>query len=140
MLTTATGHIEKQIFTATKSISFTYTGSEGLCSLFQDFRSMCNDAMRIAIRYRPKSRFKLIELAYESLKPYGPHTHYILSACEAAFSAYTNKNRRSIPYFRREFLKLDNQSYQLNHLLLRIPTAPRSFVFLTLQGSDFHLS
>ena len=41
---------------------------------------------------------------------------------------------------RKAFLKLDNQSYELNHLLLRIPTKPRNFIFLTLQGSKHHLS
>src|SRR5207244_12927242 len=35
---------------------------------------------------------------------------------------------------------LDKQSYSLNHLLLRIPTTPRHFLYLTLKGSDYHLS
>src|SRR5438445_10630379 len=74
------------------------------------------------------------------LKEYGLHTHYILSACEVAYSVYRNKGRKSDPYIERAFLKLDNQSYSLNHLLLRIPTTPRHFVYLTLQGSNYHLS
>jgi hypothetical protein len=37
-------------------------------------------------------------------------------------------------------VKLDSQSCQLNHLLLRIPTTPRHFVFLTLEGPDYHSS
>jgi len=68
------------------------------------------------------------------------HTHYILSACEVAYSLYGNKRRKGIPYVRKAFLKLDNQSYQLNHLLLRIPTTPRNFIFLVLEGSCYHLS
>src|SRR2546425_8929147 len=74
------------------------------------------------------------------LKEYGLHTHYILSACEVAYSVYRNKNRKSRPYIKRAFLKLDNQSYSLNHLLLRIPTTPRHFVYLTLEGSDYQLA
>ena len=101
---------------------------------------MCNDAIDIALQTKPKNRFKLIKLAYERLKEYGLHTHYILSACEVAFSVLRNKRRKSTPRIRRPFLKLDNQTYQLNHLLLRIPTAPRTFVFLTLRGSAYHLS
>jgi putative transposase len=101
---------------------------------------MCNDAIRIAIEEKPKDRFKLIELAYQKLKEYGLHSHYILSACEVAYSVYRNKNRKSVPYIKRAFFKLDNQSYQLNHLLLRIPTTPRHFIFLTLKGSNYHLS
>lgn len=38
------------------------------------------------------------------------------------------------------FLKLDNQSYNLNHLLVRIPTIPRRFIFLVHQGSEYHFS
>jgi putative transposase len=117
-----------------------YSASEELSSLFENFRIMCNDAIRIAIRQRPKSKFKLIELAYPRLKECGVHTHYILSACEVAYSVYRNRKRKSTPHVERAFLKLDNQSYQLNHLLLRIPTTPRHFIFLVLQGSDYHLS
>jgi len=108
---------------------------------------MCNDALRIAIQYerdhggeKVKSRFKLCELAYPRLKEYGLHTHYILSACEVAFSAYRNKKWKSAPHIKRAFMKLDNQSYILNHLILRIPVRPKRFVYLTLQASDYHLS
>ena len=123
-----------------KAVQFRYKASEELDSLFEDFRLMCNDAVRIALKERPQNRFKLIELAYPRLKQYGLHTHYILSACEVAYSVYRNKNRKSDPYVKKAFLKLDNQSYVLNHLILRIPTKPRQFIYLTLQGSDYHLS
>src|SRR5437667_8452484 len=123
-----------------KAVQFRYVASDELASLFEDFRLMCNDAVRIALKERPRSRFALIEMAYLRLKEYGLHTHYILSACEVAYSVYRNKGRKSQPYIERAFLKLDNQSYSLNHLLLRIPTTPRHFVYLTLQGSDYHLS
>ncbi len=101
---------------------------------------MCNDAIRIAVKERPRSRFTLIQMAYPRLKEYGLHTHYILSACEVAYSVYRNKDRKSPLHIEKAFLKLDNQSYSLNHLLLRIPTTPRHFVYLTLKGSDYHLS
>lgn len=101
---------------------------------------MCNDAVRIAIKEKPKDRFALIALAYPRLKHYSLHSHYILSACEVAYSICKNKNRKSDPYVKRAFLKLDNQSYLLNHLILRIPTKPRRFIYLTLQASDYHLS
>ena len=123
-----------------KAIQFRYVASDELASLFEEFRLMCNDAVRIALKERPRSRFTLIEMAYPRLKEYGLHTHYILSACEVAYSVYRNKDRKSDPYIERAFLKLDNQSYSLNHLLLRIPTTPRHFVYLTLKGSDYHLS
>lgn len=108
---------------------------------------MCNDAIRIALQHEDRrmggkirSRFSLIELAYPRLKLYGLHTHYILSACEIAYSAYKNADRKSRPYFKHLFLKLDAQSYALNHLILRIPTRPRHYLYLTLQASDYQLS
>ena len=125
---------------AVKCASFRYTPKAELISLLKDFRSMCNDAIRLAVRGKPTSRFKLIELAYQDLKRYGLHTHYILSACEVAYAAYKSPNRKSVPNVRNCFLKLDNQSYRLNHLLLRMPTTSRSYVFLVLQGSDHHLA
>ncbi|MCL4436356.1 MAG: transposase [Thaumarchaeota archaeon] len=121
-----------------KAIQFRYRASSELDSLFEGFRLMCNDAIRIAFMEKPKSRFKLIESAYFRLKQYGLHTHYLLSACEIAYSVYKNKNRKSSPYVKQAFLKLDNQSYTLNHMLLRIPVRPREFIYLTLQGSDYH--
>ncbi|MDA4113511.1 MAG: transposase [Thaumarchaeota archaeon] len=123
-----------------KSIQFSYVASADLRSLFEDFRLMCNDAIRIAIKEKPKSRFGLQALAYLRLKEYGLHTHYILSACEVAFAAYRNKNRRSDPYVKRVFLKVTAQSYRLNHMILRIPTSPRNYIFLALKTSDYHLS
>jgi len=140
MTAVAEGTAQRQQLKAVKSISFEYEASGELSSLFEDFRLMCNDAVRIAISERPKSKFRLIELAYPRLKEYGLHTHYVLSACEVAYSVYSNKNRKSVPYIRKAFLKLDNQSYQLNHLILRIPIIPRRFIYLTLRGSDHHTS
>jgi len=117
-----------------------YEASDELSSLFEEFRLMCNAAIRIALKEKPQCKFRLIELAYPRLKEYGLHTHYILSACEVAFSAYKNPKRRSDPYIRKRFIMLDNQSYTLNHLILRIPTKPRRFVYLTLRASNYQLS
>ena len=130
----------KSAVKATKSITFSYSANEELSSLFEEFRLMCNDAIRIAVKEKPRTRLKLIELAYERLKGYGLHTHYLLSVCEVAFSVFKNKRRKSIPYVRKPFIKLDNQTYRLNHLLLRIPLSPGHFTFLTLIGSKHHMS
>jgi len=123
-----------------RAIRFRYEASEELSSLFEEFRLMCNDAIRIALKDKPKSRFRLIEFAYPRLKQYGLHTHYILSACEVAYSVCKNQNRRSGPRIRRPFIKLDSQTYTLNHLIVRIPTRPRHFIYLTLHSSNYHLS
>jgi hypothetical protein len=129
-----------------KVLRFRYEAPKELGPLLEDFRLMVNNAIRVALRYeeevgeRVRSRFDLISLAYSRLKEYGLHTKYILSACEIAYSAYKNKNRRTAPYVKRAFLKLDNEAYRLDYLLLRIPTAPRRFIRLTLAGSNYHRS
>ncbi len=123
-----------------KAICLGYDASEELLSLFEEFRLMRNDAIRIALKEKPRSRFRLIELAYPRLKEYGLHTHYILSACEVAYSMFKNAKRRSDAYVRKRFIKLDSQTYALNHLVLRIPTRPRHFIYITLRASDYHLS
>jgi len=89
-----------------KAIRLGYDASEELSSLFEEFRLMCNDAIRIALREKPSGRFRLIELAYPRLKEYGLHTHYILSACEVAYSVFKNARRKSDPYVRKRFIKL----------------------------------
>ena len=80
-----------------RSIQFSYSASAELTSLFEDFRLTCNDAIRIAIDEGPKSRFRLIKRAYSRLREYGLNTHYILSACEVAFAAYRNNDRKANP-------------------------------------------
>ena len=108
---------------------------------------MCNEAIRIALKYekehcgaRVRSRFRLLALSYHHLKKFGLHTHYILSACEVAYSVYRNKDWKVAPVVKRGFIKLDSQSYTLNHLILRIPTRPRQWVYITLQMSNHQLS
>ncbi len=128
------------MFKAVKAVKFTHKASAEIYSLLESFRLMCNDAIRIGLIKKPKSRFDLIGMSYERLKEYGLHTHYILSACEVAYSAYKNKNRKSHPYINKPFLKLDNQTYKLDYLLLRIPTQPKKFIYLTLNGSVYHRS
>jgi hypothetical protein len=93
-----------------KAVRSMYEASEELSSLFEEFRLMCNDAIRIALERKPKCRFRLIELAYPRLKSYGLHTHYILSACEVAYSACKNRKRKSTPRITRPFIKLDSQT------------------------------
>lgn len=124
----------------TKAVRFNYESDSEIFILLETFRKMCNDAVRIAFVQKPKNKFELIKHSYQRLKGYGLHTHYILSACEVAHSAYKNKNTKRIPYFKKPFLKLDNQTFKLNFLLLRIPTAPRNYLFLTLCGSVYHRS
>ena len=56
---------------STKAIQFRYIDSDELASLFKDFRLMCNDAVRIALKEKPRSRFALIEKTYPRLKECG---------------------------------------------------------------------
>jgi hypothetical protein len=58
---------------AVRSVSFKCNASQKLSSLFESFRLMCNDAIRIANNEKPKNRFNLIQVAYARLKEYGLH-------------------------------------------------------------------
>ncbi len=151
-----------------KVIKFSYRPSSEILGLFKTFRQMCNDAIRIAIAQEASSRFDLISKSYDYLKQYGLHTHYLLNACEVAFAIYSRwrdnapeevkqiltllyfrkrgvleelaRRRVHLPFVRRPFLKLDNQTYGLDYLLLRIPVQARKFVFIALNGSLYHRS
>lgn len=63
MLSTVMGPAYKTPSKATKSVSFRYTAPVELSSLFEDFRCMCNDAIRIAVEEKPTGRFELNRLA-----------------------------------------------------------------------------
>ncbi len=130
----------RRMIVGVKSIKFRHTPSEELALILREFRSMCNDAIRVALIEKPKNRFNLQKLAYPRLKEYGLHSHYILSACEVAYSVYRNKARNSVPYVKSGFLKLDSETYTLSHLLFRIPTRPRTFTYIELTPSNYQLS
>lgn len=101
---------------------------------------MCNEAIRIAILEKPRNKFELIRLARPRLKEFKLHSHYALSACEVAFAALKNKNRIRVPHVEKPFLKLDNQTYKLNYLILKIPVGARRYIYIDLNGSAYHRS
>jgi len=125
---------------AVKCVKFSYEATAEIKQLLKNFGMMCNEAIRIAWVTRPKNRFALVVNAYGPLKEYGLHTHYILSACEVAYASYSRQGRKSIPYFKRAFLKLDIQAYKLDYLLLRIPIQPKRFAYITLDSSSYYRS
>ena len=126
---------------AVKAVRFQYAPREEVHALLVTFRDMVNDALRIGFEKKPRSRFQLITMVYYDFKEkYGLHTHYILGACECAFAMLRNRKWRNCPYARKLFLKLDNQSYRLDYMLLRIPTTPRNFITIPLRGGDYQLS
>ena len=85
-----------------KVAQFTYTASEELSFLFEDFRLMCNDALRIALEKQPRNRFELIELAYPQLKAYGLHTLRPLRLRGGIF-ALLQQEREVIPTSEKAF-------------------------------------
>lgn len=126
---------------AVKSVTFRVNSSEQVLSLLETFRDMVNEATRIGYERKPKTRFQLISMVYGYLNErYNLHTHYILSACECAFAMLRNKKWKKKPYAKHLFLKLDNQTYQLNYMMLRIPVKPREFIIIPLKGGDYQLS
>jgi IS605 OrfB family transposase len=102
---------------------------------------MVNEAIRVGLKSNPRSRFELRNQVYFDFKKrYGLHSHYAYSACEVAYSI-VKKNRKwgRPPCAKRLMLKLDNESYWLKHMLLRIPTIPHNYLFIVLAGGDYQL-
>lgn len=124
-----------------KAVTFRYQPTTQILDLLETFRDMVNEAIRIGYEKKPKSRFKLIQEVYAYFKErYGLHTHYILSACECAFAMLRNRKWKKKPRAKHLFLKLDNQTYRLHYMLLRIPTKPRNFIIIPLKGGKYQLS
>lgn len=124
---------------AVRAVAFQYEPSEPVEPLLITFRMMVNHALWIGICKEIRGRFKLIMAVYDEFKRYGLHTHYTLSACEAASAILKNHRRRHrAPVARRLTLKLDNQTYRLQGETLRIPTKPRQFVTLRLRIGGYH--
>jgi len=106
---------------AVKAVAFQYE-PEAVGPLLENF------CMKI------RGRFKLINTAYREFKGYGLHSHYTLNACEVAAAILKNAEwNHCSPVAKRLFLKLDNQTYQLENGTLRIPLKPRQFITLKLE-------
>ncbi len=126
---------------AIKTVRFTFLPTQEVLQLLRSFRNMVNEAIGIGFVRQPKTRFQLITMTYPQLKEHGLHCHYILSACEVAFSILRNHRRRNrAPFAKHLFLKLDSESYKLEHSSLRIPTKPRQFVFIPLRWGEYQSS
>mgnify|MGYP001133278118 CR=1 FL=1 len=80
---------------AVRAVQFRH--SEPIGDLLGTFRSMVNEAIRVALEQGITSRFKLIKTVYQSFKRYGLHTHYTLNACEVACGEIRNRKLRRIP-------------------------------------------
>ncbi len=121
-----------------------------LLGLLREFRLIVNRSVRIAIREDVRSRFRLTKIAYGWLSAeHDVYKQYIPSAFESAMAALKNYRRRArqgrepdVPYFRRPFLKAENQSYRLDRITghLRIPIRRGEHVDFDLPLSDWHRS
>jgi len=125
-----------------KAVQFKYQPTEQIINLLKTFKDMVNEAIRIGLEKKIKSRFRLITEVYQHFKErYQLHTHYILNACEVAFSIIKkHKKWYRKPYAKRLMLKLDNQTYQLNYMLLKIPIKPRDLILMPLKGGEYQFS
>ena len=51
----------------TKAVRFNCESSTEIFSLLENFRQMCNDAIRVAVTKKPKSKFELTRQSYPKL-------------------------------------------------------------------------
>ena len=127
---------------AVKCVKQNYDVPAELLSVMEQFREMVNRAIAVGLEQNITSRFKLSNAVYGELHN-GLHTHYILGAVEKATAILRNYRKAlrkanakgrtvRMPYVRRAFLSLDNQSYRIIDGVLRIPTRPRHFIEIPL--------
>lgn len=125
-----------------KSVKFRYKQNEEVLKLLESFRLMVNDAIRVGLELKVRSRFRLWRLCYHDLRQrYGLHHTYANAACEVAFSILKKHHKwQRRPYVSRLMLRIDDcRAYRLFHLLLRIPITGGTYTFLQLRGGDYQL-
>jgi len=125
-----------------KAVQFGIEPDSRLIDLLATFREMVNEAIRVGIETGARSLYRLRNAVYYDFKAkYGLHSHYAYSACEVAYNIL-RKHRKwgRRPVAKHLMMKLDSESYWVNHLLLRIPTKPGEYLFIQLHGGDYQLS
>ena len=124
------------------SVQFRIDPNPALDALLAAFRDMINDAIKFGLNMQPKSRYQLRNAIYKDLrKRYGLHSHYVHYACEVAFSILRKHVKWGrTPTAKHLMVKLDSESYWVNHLLLRMPTKPGEYLIIQLRGGDYQLS
>ena len=101
---------------------------------------MCNDAIRIAIERRSRRAGSTHQGSVPTAEGvWSPHPLHPLGL-RGGVRRISQQGPQVEPICEADFLKITSQSYRLDHLILRIPTTPRHYIYLTLQASDYHLS
>jgi len=132
-----------------KGVKFRYYTEKPLEDLFEDFGNMVNLCVEKALEQNTTSFCKLWKIIYDEWKErWYPkyHTHYCHSACRVAvamvkrFRKMKRKGltRKMKPEVRRNFIKLDKELFIFEGSKLRIVTAPRRYIEISLTLSDYH--
>lgn len=108
--------------------------------IFDYFRYCANEAIRIGIEENLTSKFKLHYQLYHKLRINSQfHSKYAYGALECAASKLKlykkilkKKPHARKPRISKNHLMIDNQSYKIEHDIIRIPTEPTKYVFIRL--------
>lgn len=106
--------------------------------LFDDFRWMVNEAIRVGLKSKLTSKFALRNLVYDSFKN-GYHTTFISMAVFKAHAILKNY-RRTIkkrghcnkPYMKKRFIIVDANNVKLTGQYIHFSTKPRQFTAIKL--------
>jgi hypothetical protein len=109
-----------------------------LLPVFNYFRFVANEAIRIGVEKNLTSKFNLhYELYYKLRSEY--HCKYVYGALECAASRFKNykktlrKNLKTkTPYISKNHLLLNNESYKISDGQIRIPINPRQYYSIKL--------
>ncbi len=128
---------------ATKCIKVPHNEADKIACVFAGYRWMFNEGMRLGAELNITSKRRLYEAIYGKLEQ-DIHSHYksscIFHAASTLKAWKTNlkKGHCNRPYLKKQVAKITNQGYVINGNILRIPTRPREYVYVTL--NEYHLS
>lgn len=122
----------------TKCVWQYHDRSKDLLPLFDYFRLVANEAIRVGIEKNLTSKFKLhYELYYKLRSEF--HCRYIYGALECAaakLKSYRKTKRKNhkakIPYIFKNHLILDSGSYKISNEEIRIPIKPKNYCIVKL--------
>ncbi|MBS7612019.1 transposase [Candidatus Bathyarchaeota archaeon] len=122
-------------------VPFTYSPTDDLRKLLEDFRDMVNFCIEFAFKRRISSYAKLRKGVYEDWKKKWDYsTHFCHSACKislAMLKSYRRKRRKGKPEAKKLFMQLDLQLYKFYGDRIRISVKPRKFAYVELKYGEY---
>ncbi len=125
---------------AVKAVKQTYSPSQEMLLLLEEFRKMVNDCVRIALTEKVTSLKALSKKAYHQLHRYNMPTYYRLTAISKAVGIIRNYRRtlKKHPDAKKphatKLMLVDCYAFKIAAGKLRLPLKPRVFEYIPLNN------